>query len=329
MYSQGGRTIGPMATRAPATIEHDHRVLTEGAGFLERSDRAHLTVRGPDAAEYLQGQVTNDVQGLAAGEGCYAALLNPKGRILADMRVIAVTPEELWLDLETIACETALHELTMYKIGRKVEIADAGADRTVLSVIGPRAWEVLAQADIVEGAAPAPEHAWVHGREDAVVAATDVGFDLLVAPASVAGLTESLAAAGAAPASREAVEVVRIEQGRPRYGVDMSDDNLPGEAGIVDRAVSFTKGCYVGQEPVARMFHKGHPNRHLRALRLSAPVEPRTTVTAAGKEVGRVTSAAISPVHGPIALAILRREVQPGDEVVAGSATAKVAVPPL
>jgi folate-binding protein YgfZ len=318
-----------MATRAPANVEHDHRVLTERAGFLERTDRTHVTLRGPDSAEYLQGQVTNDVQELSPGEGCYAALLNPKGRILADMRVIMVTPEELWLDLEAVAHEPALRELTMYKIGRRVEIADAGSDRTVLSVIGPRAWDVLSQADIVEGAAPAPEHAWVRGRADSIVAATDVGFDVLVAPPAVAALTESLAAAGAHPVSEEAVEVVRIEQGRPRYGVDMSEENLPGEAGIVERAVSFTKGCYVGQEPVARMFHKGHPNRHLRALRLSAPVEAGTPMTAAGKEVGRVTSAAVSPVHGPIALGILRREVQPGDEVDAGSATAKVAEPPL
>jgi len=265
---------------------------------------------------------------LSVGEGCYAALLNPKGRILADMRVLAVAPDELWLDLEAVAQETALRELTMYKIGRKVEVADS-PDRTVLSVTGPKAWEALAQAGIADGPAPAPEHAWVRGGEDAVVAATDVGFDLIVAPATLATLTASLAGAGAQPVSEEAADVVRIEQGRPRYGIDMSDENLPGEAGIVDRAVSFTKGCYVGQEPVARMFHKGHPNRHLRGLLLSAPVETGTPVTAGGKEVGRVTSAAVSPTRGPIALGILRREVQPGDEVVAGSATATVAEPPL
>jgi folate-binding protein YgfZ len=318
-----------MATRAAGTLEHDHRVLTEGAGFLERPDRAHLTVRGPDAAEYLQGQVTNDVEALSAGAGCYAALLNPKGRILADMRVIAVAPDELWLDLEAVARETAVRELTMYKIGRKVEIADAGPDRTVLSVIGPRGWEVLTQAGIVAGAAPAPEHAWVRSGEDVLVAATDVGFDLIATPAAITGLSDALAAAGAQPVSEEAAEVVRIEHGRPRYGIDMSAENLPGEAGIVERAVSFTKGCYVGQEPVARMFHKGHPNRHLRGLLLSTPVATGTTVTVAGKEVGRVTSVAVSPVHGPIAMGILRREVQPGDEVAAGSATAMVAEPPL
>ncbi len=322
------RTIEPMATAAQSQVDHEHRLLTEAAGVLARPDRSHLTVRGPDAHEYLQGQVTNDVEALTPGTGCYAALLNPKGRMLADMRVLAISPEELWLDLEGVAHETAMRELTMYKIGRKVEIADA-PQRTVLSVIGPQAWEVLERAGIATGAAPAPEHAWVRGLHDALVAATDTGYDLLVAPAAAGTLTDALTAAGAGPVSAETAELVRIARGRPRYGVDMGDENLPGEAGIVARAVSFTKGCYVGQEPVARMFHKGHPNRHLRGLLLSAPVEPGTPVEAAGKEVGRVTSAGVSPVHGAIALAILRREVAPGDDVTAGPATARVVEPPL
>ena len=317
-----------MATRAQSPVERDHRALTEGAGVLQRPDRAHLTVRGPDAHEYLQGQVTNDVEALAPGAGCYAALLNPKGRILADMRLLSLSPEELWLDVEAAAHETVLRELAMYKIGRKVEISGE-TGRALLSVIGPRAWEVLGQAGLASGAAPAPEHAWVRGRDDAVIAATDVGFDLLVAADAAGPPADALQAAGAERVSAQAAELLRIERGRPRYGVDMTDENLPGEAGIVERAVSFTKGCYVGQEPVARMFHKGRPNRHLRTLLLSAPVEPGTAVTAAGKEVGRVTSAAVSPLHGPIALGILRREVAPGDEVAAGAATARVVEPPL
>ena len=318
-----------MATRAPDQAGHEHRVLTEEAGVIERADRAHLTVRGPDALEYLQGQVTNDVQALEPGQGCYAALLNPKGRVLGDMRVLVITPEEVWLDLEPVARETVLRELTMYKIGRRVEIADE-AGRTVLSVIGPRAWDALAQAGLAQGYAPAGEHAWVRGEGGAVIAATDTGFDVLTAPADAARAREALAAAGASPVSPEAAEVLRIERGRPRYGTDFGAENLPGEAGIVERAVSFTKGCYVGQEPVARMFHKGHPNRHLRGLALSAPAAPGAAVTAAGKEVGRVTSAAVSPVHGAVALGILRREVSPGDEVsVAGGIAARVVDPPF
>jgi folate-binding protein YgfZ len=134
----------------------------------------------------------------------------------------------------------------------------------------------------------------------------------------MAALCGELAEAGAHEVSPEAAEIVRIESGRPRHGVDMSEDNLPAEAGIVDRAVSFTKGCYVGQEPVARMHYKGHPNRHLRGLRLRQQAAPGTPLVHEGKEVGRVTSAALSPALGPIALALVRREVEPGDSVRAG-----------
>ena len=319
-----------MATHAPSTVEHDHRALAEAAGVVERAERAHLAVSGPDALEYLQGQVTNDVQALAPGQGCYAALLNPKGRILGDMRVLVIAPEEVWLDVEPVAREAVMRELSMYKIGRRVQIEDAGAQRTVLSVIGPRSWDVLVEAGLAQGDAPAPEHAWTRGPDDAVIAATDTGYDLLLTPGAAAGAREALVAAGAAPVSPATAEVLRIERGRPRYGTDFGDENLPGEAGIVGRAVSFTKGCYVGQEPVARMFHKGHPNRHLRGLALAAAVEPGAAVTAAGKEVGRVTSAGVSPAHGPIALAILRREVSPGDEVtVASGVAARVVEPPF
>ena len=308
-------------------MESQHGVVRNAAGVFDRTELAHLTLGGPDAYEYLQGQVTNDVEALTPGTGCYAAMLNPKGRILADMRVLSISPEELWLDVEAVAFETALRELTMYKIGRRVEVAEA--ERAILSVIGPRAWEALAGAGLVTGTPPASESSWVRGSDEAVVVATDTGYDLLVDSAMRQACLDALRKAGVDPVGAQAVEVLRIERGRPRHGVDMSDQNLPGEAGIVDRAVSFTKGCYVGQEPVARMFHKGHPNRHLRILVLDAPVEAGTTVTAAGKDVGRVTSVGVSPVHGPIALGILRREVTAGDEVAAGTATAKVVDPPL
>jgi tRNA-modifying protein YgfZ len=116
-----------------------------------------------------------------------------------------------------------------------------------------------------------------------------------------------------------AAEIVRVESGRPRYGIDVDDTTIPQEAGLNSRAVSFTKGCYVGQEPVARMHYKGHPNRHLRGLRLSASTETGVQVVAGGKEVGRVTSTALSPALGPIALALIRREVAPGADVSIGS----------
>ena len=134
-------------------------------------------------------------------------------------------------------------------------------------------------------------------------------------------------AAGATEVDAAAAEILRIEAGRPRFGAEMSTETMPAEAGIVEAAVSFTKGCYIGQEPVARLHHRGRPNRHLRGLRLSAPVEAGAGLTLGGKEVGRVGSGCVSPALGPIALAIVRREAEPGAELVAGEdgVTARVA----
>jgi folate-binding protein YgfZ len=125
-------------------------------------------------------------------------------------------------------------------------------------------------------------------------------------------------ALGLEPASLDAAELIRIESGRPRHGLDMSDENLPGELGLEERAISFTKGCYVGQEPVARMHYKGHPNRHLRGLRLTQPAEAGKPLRFEGKKVGAITSAAVSPALGPIALALVRREVAPPQRVDVG-----------
>jgi folate-binding protein YgfZ len=161
------------------------------------------------------------------------------------------------------------------------------------------------------------------------VVRTDLGLDVLPAAADVAAIRTALVAAGAVETPQAAAEIVRIESGRPRYGVDVDETVMPEEAGIVDRAVSFKKGCYVGQETVARLHWKGKPNRHLRGLRLSAPVETGAAVTAGDREVGHVGSTAVSPRIGPIALAILRREVSPGDHVRVGDVDAEVITPPF
>jgi folate-binding protein YgfZ len=116
----------------------------------------------------------------------------------------------------------------------------------------------------------------------------------------------------------EVAECLRIEAGRPRLGLELGDDVIPQEAALNDRAISFTKGCYVGQETVARLHYKGKPNRHLRGLRLSAPAERGQIVLAGEREVGRIGSSCVSPTHGPIALALLRREAAPGDSVQVG-----------
>ena len=304
-----------MPTQAPPELEAQYRALREAAGLLERSARGKLDVLGPDAAEYLQGQVTNDVQALAAGEGCYAALLTPKGRILSDLRVLAVSAEELRLDTETVALAAVRSNLEMYKIGRRVEIADRSDERAILSLIGPA-------ARTVAGAAPPErEHAFLEAEIAGVsvlAVATDVGVDLMLPETDRAAVAAALADRGAVAVADEVAEIIRIESGRPRYGIDMTEENLPGEMELEERAVSFTKGCYVGQEPVARMHYRGHPNRHLRGLRLSAPAAAGDAVLGGDREVGALTSYGLSPALGPIALATIRREVEPGEQVEVG-----------
>jgi folate-binding protein YgfZ len=148
---------------------------------------------------------------------------------------------------------------------------------------------------------------------------TDVGVDLLCDAADTGALRAWLEDAGARPVSEATAELVRVEHGRPRYGVDLDESVIPQEAGLNERAVSFTKGCYVGQETVARLYYRGKPNRHLRGLRLSGPGESGQPVLAGQREVGRLGSVASSPRLGPIALAIVRREVPVGATVSVGA----------
>jgi folate-binding protein YgfZ len=202
----------------------------------------------------------------------------------------------------------------MYKIGREVELVDEGARRSILSLIGPRAGAVAGDVSL-------PEHGSRGGRiggVDALLVGTAEGLDLIAAADEVAALREALLAAGAVEVSPEAAEILRVEAGRPRFGADMGTESMPAEAGIVDTAVSFTKGCYIGQEPVARLHYKGRPNRHLRGLELSAAVAAGTPLRLGDREVGRVGSSCVSPARGPIGLAIVRREAEPGAELQAG-----------
>jgi folate-binding protein YgfZ len=295
-------------------LDAQYRQLREECGLLDRSERGKLLVTGPDAAEYLQGQLTSDVEALAPGEGQYAALLDRKGHMQADMRVLRPAAEEIWLDTEPEGLAAALRHLTMYSIGRDVEIAEVSTERAILSLVGPRAAEIAGTASLPEDAC---EETAVAGVE-CLAAGTREGIDLIVPIPEAGRLHEALLAAGAVEVSPEAAEILRIEAGVPRFGAEMGTETMPAEAGIVERAVSFTKGCYIGQETVARLHYKGRPNRNLRGLRLSAPAEAGASLRLGEKEVGRIGSACVSPALGPIALAILRREVEPGDKLAVG-----------
>jgi folate-binding protein YgfZ len=295
----------------PSTLSStdDFTAITQACGLLDRSERGKLALSGSDAKSFLQGQVSNDVEGLAPGTGCYAAFLTPKGKMLGDLRILDAG-DELLLDTERVALQELFNMIRRFSVGYDVELHKRTLERGLLSLIGPTAAELLGPARLGER-----EHSHIEVEFHGVAARairTDVGVDLLCDSADTARLDVALAKSGAAPVSLEAVECLRIEHGRPRYGVDLDDSVIPQEAGLNERAISFTKGCYVGQETVARLFYRGKPNRQLRGLRCSAPLSGGETLSFEGRAVGRVSSTAVSPRFGPIALALIRREAAPG-----------------
>jgi folate-binding protein YgfZ len=298
----------------------EYDLLREAVGLADSSARGKLRLTGADAAEFLQGQVTNDVEALAPGAGCYAALLNHKGKVQLDMRILR-GDDWIWIDTEPGHQAPMERTVRTFGIGRDVRAEDATESYAILSLLGPAARSAL------EVEPPAEEHAFVNG-EHGLYVATHLGVDVICPAAEAEAVRLAL---GAEPVSDEAAECLRIEAGRPRFGIDFDSDTIPEEAGLNDRAVSFGKGCYVGQETVARLHYKGKPNRHLRGLRLSEPMPTGAELRLGERVVGRVGSVAVSPVHGPIALALVRREAGPGDELAAGDsgATAAVVEPPF
>ena len=267
--------------------------------IVDRSSRGKIRLRGGEAAEFLQGQVTNDVEALEPGQGCYAALLNHKGKMRLDMRILR-GPDWIWIDTEPGAETVLLKTIETYSLGR--DVTWETADEAIVSVLGGAE---------LDAEPPADEHSWVEG-ERGIYVRTYAGVDIIGNDLPRADASETEA------------ERVRIEAGIPRFGLDMDGDTIPQEAGINDRAISFTKGCYVGQETVARLFYKGKPNRPLRGLKLSRPAEHGQPIALGEREVGRVGSATVSPSHGPIALAIVRREAAPGDTVAVDGASAEL-----
>ena len=278
--------------------------------MIERPGRAWIAVDGPDAAEFLQGQVTNETEELATGSGVYAALLDRKGHIQADMRILRLAGDSFLIDTEQSAGPVLLKHLSMYKIGRKVEVGETG--RGVFSLVGPGSFEVT-------GLFPGDEHDFVEAviaGADCLVVRTALGLDVICAPDAAQAVRAQLEADRALPVSEAAVEILRVEKGIPRFGFEMTGANMPAEAGIVERAVSFTKGCYIGQEPVARLHYKGRPNRHLRGLKPAGPVDSGDSVRIGERTLGAIGTVALSPASGRIALAILRKEAEPGSSVV-------------
>jgi len=299
-------------TAAPAS---EYAAVTEGCGVIDRSERGKLALTGSEAKAFLNGQVSNDVEALTPGTGCYATFLTPKGKLLGDLRILDA-PDELLLDTERVALQPLFNVIRRGMIGYDVQLHKRTLERGLLSLIGPDSQAIAGAAGL-----SAEEHAHLELEIRGVPARairTDLGVDLLCQAPRTDELRRALLDAGALDVSDATAECVRIEHGRPRYGVELDDGVIPQEAGLNERAVSFTKGCYVGQETVARLYYRGKPNRLLRGLRSSAPLEPGTPLKLGEREVGRIGSAAVSPRLGPIALALIRREAEVGSTVEAG-----------
>lgn len=306
-----------------AATDAEYAALTTGCGLLDRSSRGKLALTGPDAKQFLQGQVSNDVLALTPGTGCYAALLTPKGKMLADLRVLD-TGEELLLDTERVTLQELFNVIRRFSLGHQVTLHKRTLERGLLSLLGPDAPRLAAAQTLGEA-----EHTHAEVEIDGVRAQairTDLGIDLLCEATQTASLTEALVAAGARPVSEDTAEILRVERGRPRYGIDLDDSVIPQEAGLNERAVSFTKGCYVGQETVARLHYRGKPNRHLRGLRLAAAAPSGSEIRFGDRVVGHLGSVAESPSFGAVGLALIRREATPGSPVQVGAAAVPATV---
>jgi tRNA-modifying protein YgfZ len=301
----------------------EYRALTQGCGLHDRSERGKLALSGSGAKGFLAGQVTNDIETLAPGSGCYAAFLTPKGKMLGDLRVLDVG-EELLLDTERVALQALFDMIRRFKIGYELELHKRTVERGLLSLIGPDA-VCIAQVEELPDVEHANAQVEIEGIATIAVR-TDTGVDLICDAAATDGLAETLRERGAMLVSGQAAEIVRVERGRPRYGMDLDDGTIPQEAGLNERAVSFTKGCYVGQETVARLHYRGRPNRHLRGLRLSEATVAGAELRLGERVVGHLSSAVVSSVHGPIGLALVRREAQAGASVSVGDGDAHATV---
>jgi tRNA-modifying protein YgfZ len=289
-----------------------YRALVERAGLVDLNGRGRLCIVGADREKFLHGQVTNDVLGLKPGTGCYAALVNAKGRMLSDL-FIHKLENELLLDFEPGLSEQVKDRLQKFIIAEDVQVVDVSPIYGLVAVHGPEATAVLAK--VVFNDPPVAPLSWIKSGEIYLVRNDRYGlpgFDLFAPLEELARLSGLLQGAGALPVGDDAVNTLRIENGIPRFGIDMTEENLAPETGIQQRAISYAKGCYIGQEVIARIRTYGQVAKALRLIKLegggSLP-EPRVRLLKDGKEVGYITSSTCSPrFDARIALAYVRKE---------------------
>ena len=290
----------------------EYRLLSTDAAVVDRSVRGAVLAIGPDARSFLDSLVSQDLTALHDGEGAHSLLLQPQGKLTADFRVLQIGAEELWLDADVGAGAVLAAGLNRFKIRVKVEVTDVTPEDGQITVKGPNA--VARVSDALGVAVPDQQHAHVEWHGARVVRAdwpTVPGVDIVGVRADVEAAWHALIAADVPRAGLLALEVLRVEAGVPRQGHELDDSTIPQEAFLERDAVSFTKGCFLGQELVCRIDSRGHVNRLLRRLRADAPLERGASVFAADKEVGVVTTGA-----GLSALAMLHRTVEPATVVV-------------
>ncbi|RMG16894.1 MAG: aminomethyl transferase family protein [Planctomycetota bacterium] len=297
-------------------VEADLEALRAGAAWVDRSAFHLRRFVGAGRVSFLHKYCTQEVR-RAPGEGAYGCVLTVKGGLLGDLTVYLREDDLLALCPEA-AAEGIYRHLGKYALFDDVRMEDLSAEWAVRGLWGPGARELLAAFFAEEPPAVPYAHRTHVRSEGAVVLARNdafglIGWDLIGPREVVAACEEALCAAGARRVGPEAVNVVRVEEGVPLYGVDLDAKTLPLEAGLVEKAVSYEKGCYLGQEVVARATHRGRVNRHLRGVVLEAAVEVPAPVRAEGeeKELGRITSAARSPRRGgaPVGMGLLHRKV--------------------
>jgi len=314
-----------------------YQAARTGSAFIDLSTRGRIVVAGDDRVGYLQGLLTNDIEALSPGYGCYAAYLTPQGRMLADMRVLDLGTE-LLLDVHPSVTGLIVDRFREFVFTEDVTVEDRSALWGALGVHGPEAARVVCavvRPRVLDRSVPAgvdeiagyPEHRHLVGDFDGapVVAARwdetgDVGFVLYAETGIRVSLGEALSAAGSMPLDPATFDVLRVESGRPAFPADLTQETIPLEAGIEDRAISTTKGCYVGQEVIIRILHRGQGRvgRRLVGLAFGSSGAPPGSgaVLMAGDDpdpVGIVTSSVWSPaLEQSIALGYVKRELADG-----------------
>jgi folate-binding protein YgfZ len=326
-----------------ASSAQEYDAARRHAGLIDRSDHAHVVVSGKDRATYLHGLLTNDIASLKPGEGCYAAYLTPQGRMIADLWVYELG-DVILLTLLRDVKETVVAKLDQFIFSEDVQLGDVTGTFPAVALVGPAASRLLSSAlDVPEARlSDLSDHgnlrASFNGQSAIVLRITDLGepgYDVLIEAPALESLRKRLLEQGAADVGAATSEVLRIESGIPKFHLDMDEQTIPLEAGIESRAISLTKGCYVGQEVIIRVLHRGHGRVARKLVGLSfadgAAPDRGVAVQAAGRPVGEVTSAAWSPaLQRPIALAYLQRDfIQAGTQVTVDDRAAEVTALPF